>query len=354
MHLLRKIGEMKNDLYIHIPTPCHENWDAMTPEKQGRYCGSCAKTVVDFSVMTDNQMLNYLNRKTGNTCGHFTADQLLRPIIKTQLQPKKTWRYWIASIASLFVLMQKSSGQSQQSVQHLKGDTKVVLEEMKPMILGKMVIPISKKSVSGTIVDEDNTPIAGTSIIIKNTKKGVATDVNGGFTLSTNDNKVTVIISSIGYETKEVILSVNNNKPIVLKISAVTMGEVVVLSYGSTVKGKIDLGGVVAISNCKKISPIDTIPLTIAKVFKNQAFTIYPNPIAKNGTINIAIKEAGNYEVQIFNNQSRLLLSQHHSTASVKQVIQLPVPASALPGVYYIRLINTITKKQWVDKLMIH
>ena len=354
MHLLRKIGEMKNDLYIHIPTPCNENWDAMTPEKQGRYCGSCAKTVVDFSVMTDNQILNYLNRKTGNICGYFTADQLLRPIIKIQLQPKKTWHYWIASIASLLVLMQKSSGQSQQSVQRLKGDTTVLLEETKPMILGKMAMPISEKSVSGTIIDEHNTPIAGASIIIKNSKKGVATDANGGFILNTNDKKVTVITSSIGYETKEVILSVNNNKPIFLKMSAVTMGEVVVVSYGSTLKGKIDFGGVIAISNCKKISPIDTISFMFAKIFKNEAFTIYPNPVAANATINLSVKEAGSYEVQILSNQSRLLLSQQHSTASVKQVIQLPVPAIVLPGVYYIRLINTITKKQWVDKLMIH
>jgi hypothetical protein len=34
---------------LHIPTPCHETWDAMTPREGGRHCASCARTVVDLT-----------------------------------------------------------------------------------------------------------------------------------------------------------------------------------------------------------------------------------------------------------------------------------------------------------------
>ena len=335
---------MAYNLQIHIPKPCHANWDAMTLETKGRYCGSCAKTVVDFSVMTDNELLNYLNKNIGNICGHFTADQLQRPIIEIQLQPKKTWRYWIASIASLLVLIQKSSGQSQQRLQRLMGDTTVVIKDMKNVIVGKIVPQKVASTFSGIIVDEQNMPILGASILIKNTRKGTITNEKGRFFLPITDKKITVTISSVGFKTKEVTITLDSNNPtIVLTMSNELMGEVVTVIRNVKRNKKVN----------ESVTKLDTLATCIAKVFKNEAFTIYPNPIAKNGTINIAIKEAGTYEVQILSNQSKQILSQQHSTLLVKQVVQLQVPTSALSGINYIRLINTTTKKQWVDKLMI-
>lgn len=55
----------------------------MTPEKQGRFCQSCSTTVIDFTAMTDAQMINWLTRQNGKTCGRFREDQLernLRPV----------------------------------------------------------------------------------------------------------------------------------------------------------------------------------------------------------------------------------------------------------------------------------
>ena len=43
---------MKTPIIFHIPEPCHENWDAMTPQDKGRHCESCNKIVVDFSIMS--------------------------------------------------------------------------------------------------------------------------------------------------------------------------------------------------------------------------------------------------------------------------------------------------------------
>lgn len=60
-----------------IPTPCHENWEQMSPEHQGRFCESCAKKVVDFSTMPDFSMVQYLEtNKQEQVCGRFTRDQL--------------------------------------------------------------------------------------------------------------------------------------------------------------------------------------------------------------------------------------------------------------------------------------
>jgi hypothetical protein len=64
---------------ITIPTPCHEDWNSMMPKDQGRHCGSCAKTVVDFTTWQPQEILFHF-KSNKNVCGRFTADQLNEPI----------------------------------------------------------------------------------------------------------------------------------------------------------------------------------------------------------------------------------------------------------------------------------
>ena len=62
---------------IHIPEPCHENWGSMTPNEQGRFCGSCQKTVVDFTNFSAEDIQNYFTKHYGQkVCGRFKQQQL--------------------------------------------------------------------------------------------------------------------------------------------------------------------------------------------------------------------------------------------------------------------------------------
>jgi len=62
---------------ISIPEPCHENWGTMTPNEQGRFCGSCQKTVVDFTQFTTQDIQNYFTKHYGQkVCGRFKNQQL--------------------------------------------------------------------------------------------------------------------------------------------------------------------------------------------------------------------------------------------------------------------------------------
>lgn len=62
---------------IYIPEPCHENWGAMTPNEQGRFCGSCQKTVVDFTNFSAEDIQNYFTKHYGQkVCGRFKQQQL--------------------------------------------------------------------------------------------------------------------------------------------------------------------------------------------------------------------------------------------------------------------------------------
>ena len=331
-------AHMKTDLQIQIPKPCHENWNTMTPDAKGRFCGSCAKVVVDFSVMTDNEIVRFLKNNTGSTCGHFTRDQLERPIIETQLQPKRTWRYWLASIASLLTMLEQSNGQNKSSIQQLTDTTNESIVEK--ALLGKVAyLPIENK-VLGRVVDEQNRPLQGASILIKDSKIGTSTKADGTFALVANKKNVTVVVSYIGYTTKELLLVANDETKLIklaLAIDDMMMGEVIITK--STKKRK---------NLVEKPSLLDSLSRLVTK-----AFTIYPNPISTNEVINIAIKEAGSYEVHLLNNQSKILMRKVLNTQTSKQHISYTLPTSIHQGIYYVRLINTTTNKEWTTQLVV-
>lgn len=63
---------------ITIPTPCHENWETMTREEKGRFCSVCSKTVRDFTVASDEEIMNVFSNSTEEICGNFYESQLNR------------------------------------------------------------------------------------------------------------------------------------------------------------------------------------------------------------------------------------------------------------------------------------
>lgn len=77
---------------LNIPKPCHENWADMSPEAQGRFCGSCQKIVVDFTAMSDEEVQNYLlDKRHQHTCGRFLASQIGRPLENQAVRIDRHW-----------------------------------------------------------------------------------------------------------------------------------------------------------------------------------------------------------------------------------------------------------------------
>lgn len=62
-------------MYLFIPTPCHENWDEMTPTEKGRFCAACQKQVIDFTTFSDTEIVTFL-QKNPLACGRFYKKQL--------------------------------------------------------------------------------------------------------------------------------------------------------------------------------------------------------------------------------------------------------------------------------------
>lgn len=72
-----------------IPTPCHEDWNKMTPQDQGRFCAACKKCVFDLSGKSKNEIKDLYVAAGGDLCGRIPANQLA-PAPKARKIPLQT------------------------------------------------------------------------------------------------------------------------------------------------------------------------------------------------------------------------------------------------------------------------
>ena len=75
------------------------------------------------------------------------------------------------------------------------------------------------ENLNGTVVDNQNMPIIGAFIVIKGYENGTVTDVNGVFSLKIEKGKnLTLIISSIGYVKKNVVINAGQTTDIRIQL----------------------------------------------------------------------------------------------------------------------------------------
>lgn len=92
--------------------------------------------------------------------------------------------------------------------------------------------------ITGTVISEsDKEPIIGASVIIKGTQRGVATDLDGNFSLEVKDGDI-LCITNVGMLPQNVKVGTQQSLTIVMKDNAQVLGEVVVTAMGQTQEKK--------------------------------------------------------------------------------------------------------------------
>ncbi len=88
--------------------------------------------------------------------------------------------------------------------------------------------------LEGRVLDEKNEGLPGATILIKNSDKGTVSDVSGNFILEIPENLMpaVLVISFVGYETKELLITSQSTIDIALELDIATLEEVVVVGYG--------------------------------------------------------------------------------------------------------------------------
>jgi len=100
---------------------------------------------------------------------------------------------------------------------------------------------MAQNKLTGKVSDEKTKEgIPGVSIAIKGTNQGTTTDMNGEFSMSISPSAI-LVISSVGYESKEISYTGQSTLNISLTEAANELQQVVVVGYGT--QRKVDITG---------------------------------------------------------------------------------------------------------------
>jgi len=117
--------------------------------------------------------------------------------------------------------------------------------------------------VSGKVVDEAGLPLPGVNVIEKGTTNGVATDADGKFSLTVNEEAV-LVFSFIGFVTQEVPVNNRTVLDVRLQSDVTSLQEVIVVGYGEQKKVTVT-GSVVAVSGTElQKSPVIDLSNSLA------------------------------------------------------------------------------------------
>ena len=94
-------------------------------------------------------------------------------------------------------------------------------------------------SVTGKVVDRNNVPLPGVSIVIKGTTQGTTTNPQGEFMIAVPDANTVLVFSYIGFENQEITVGGRQTIHVTMKESVTELGEMVVIGYGEQRKESV-------------------------------------------------------------------------------------------------------------------
>jgi hypothetical protein len=134
----------------------------MTPNNEGRFCNSCAKTVTDFTLMNDEEIQHFLfNHKYQTICGHFKRTQVHRIVIDLPeniftIKMPAWMKFLVACLLifgiSMFPFETTIAGKPASNMSFYQGE---------PILNKKDSVPIIKKSLRSDEAIETNTYVDG-------------------------------------------------------------------------------------------------------------------------------------------------------------------------------------------------
>lgn len=94
------------------------------------------------------------------------------------------------------------------------------------------VAQMGSRAIRGKVTSSTNEALIGVTIVLKPSGSGVTTDVNGEFTLNVGPNDQSMVISYVGYLTKEVVLGAESYYAVQLEAGSTQLNEMVVTALG--------------------------------------------------------------------------------------------------------------------------
>ncbi|AUD06547.1 carboxypeptidase-like regulatory domain-containing protein [Spirosoma pollinicola] len=219
----------------------------MKSEEAGRFCDRCQKTVIDFTSMSDQQIVAYFATAEQHVCGRFTANQLNRNLVSTPTSPTNSiTQRWLGLIATGLISWSTAHGQSGR----LPEPNEPVSESIRQESTVKTVTPPTLVNetidsvwvIEGRVAEKNgDQPLPGVNVFVKDIAKGTSTDAAGLFKLTLSDyqpDKLVLTISSVGFIAQEITMTATSKRQLTIALAedSAMLDEVVYIGYATVQK----------------------------------------------------------------------------------------------------------------------
>ncbi len=313
---------MDKSIRVQVKEPCHENWQNMTANEKGRFCASCQKTVVDFTLMNDRQILDHLSKASGSTCGRFANDQLDRELSAEVVKSKSRWAYLLNLLIPVFFTNSGNPTKGEHSIANSNSVERADVSSKNSGVVGMLYTEtyypadtLGTVAISREVCDLQLPPEKGLAEI------KIDTIINEEIA---RDSMVKFIPPVLAFDdTTGIIPDVKLPVPQEEKCSIGILGGI-----GYKVEVLVD-------------NPIkEFIKDTLVTIGLKKLIKAYPNPViaGQSVTIDFSPRTLGTYNLDLFDLNGRKLYSRQVNMVFAKQSFQIPTISSWSKGTYIIRI----------------
>jgi hypothetical protein len=283
----------------------------MQPAEKGRHCQSCCKTVVDFTEMSDAEIIRHLSQAGPHVCGRLMPDQLNRALMPAPVQ-KNGRSGWAWVLASLLMVAKGSD------------------DNRRPVKAGKVEMRAPKTDADSTF------PRIGMSIPIVS----VAPIMGKPATRFVPDtNRIEMGAPAV--------VKADSIRPPGDTMSTVSPAEKRLNELPGVLEGAV--GGVQVCVKVTRVTDIltDTVKQLVTDTLAAlgwrpaPALNIYPNPVSRGGAMQLAWKtQPGQYQLTLMNIRGQLIAERMLDVGGAGQVDSWEIPASLAAGIYILRVVR--------------
>lgn len=138
-------------------------------------------------------------------------------------------------------------------------------------ILSTYAFGQEKRTITGVVKDDYGNPLSQATVTVKGTQQSVSTNENGRYTITIDQSNAVLVVTFVGFNSKEVSVGDEDTLDISMSESVVGMNEVVVTALGIS-KQKKQLGFSVTevkgsdLSKTNEVNPINALQGRVAGV----------------------------------------------------------------------------------------
>ena len=335
----------------------------MTPVERGRHCEQCCKTVVDFSGMTDEEVIRFFKKRAGKgegrgemgggdairgsganaasgVCGRFVSHQLRRELVPAPVQRNgvKGWPWVVAG--AMLVAQGPDGGRRHKGL----GKTEVTQTSGIVLVEDSLQRPDTANGpFMGTVMSEptkkvrivwDTTVTMKGDIVVGTPQEIVSPDTAGLLpdreTLPADTVTAYVPDKSTGYTGKVDIRA-----------------DTTITSLLDTVSGvKVVIDSVVSIFK-------DTLASVSAVFRPSEVVKVFPNPVFRGGAMRMEWRgSSGRYDVALVSAGGAVIQQRTMDVGGKGQVDEWALPGGMAAGVYFLRVARPGEKVQTTEVLV--